>query len=932
MTAISWKTAVNGDWSDAADWSTSTVPGSSDAVVISATGPYVVTITSADHANSLTFNASESGLFETAGSLTMAGALTVDAGFVSLNEANTIGSVAVAGGTLAFGNGGALGSGTITLSGGELLATANETLTNFLAFSGTATIAAAHGTTLEENASSMSIAGNSTLNFGALGQDGTILWHTNGFTIFSPNPIINVQAGALKGADGFFHSFLETSSHIIVAAGATLDVAGNSASIVNLTGAGAVIDSGAADTLTLAAANFSGVIFGAQSIVANGTVTLSGNNTYTGTTTIGSGVGFEIGLDGTTGSIGGGAIIISGSNSELYIDRSNAITLANAISGAGVLRQVGSGVTSINTANTYTGGTLLSAGALAIGNGAALGTGALNFSNGELLGTATETFANQIDLSASSATTTIAAAHGTTLKLTGAIVFAGTNFVDIGAPGQDGEVLWGGLPTGSGGDIFDVRDGVLTAANGNLANTLEDIAGTTVEAGATIDWAGNSAGIQTLQGAGTVTDSGAQQVMTLTGATNFSGTISGALSLIFDANASLSGLEDYTGVAELAGLVTAANTGTYNIVSNSGIEGTTGSLFVNTGLFEKTGGGGVSDITSNFINSGTLNVLDGSIKFTGGFTNTGVIHGLVTQVGGVTIVSAAVHDDFNGARESGIVWTNASGDTSIWNANGSGGFTGKDLGTGGSGWQVGGTGDFNGDGKADILWSNASGDAALWDSNGSGGFTPKDLGTSGSGWSVAGVGDFNGDGESGILWSNASGDTSIWNANGAGGFTGQDLGTGGSGWKVAGVGDFNGDGEADILWSNATGDTSIWNSNGAGGFTGQDLSTAGSGWSVAGVGDFNGDGHADILWSNASGDAAIWDSNGSGGFTAKDLGTAGSGWSVANVGDYNGDGRADILWSNASGDTSIWNSNGSGGFTGKDLGTAGSGWTVAQHG
>ena len=102
---------------------------------------------------------------------------------------------------------------------------------------------------------------------------------------------------------------------------------------------------------------------------------LSGNNTYTGTTTISSGANFELGLGGTTGSIGGGAIVDGGA---LYIFRSNAITLTNAISGGGVLRQIGSGVTSINTANTYTGGTILSAGTLAIGNGGALGTGTVD--------------------------------------------------------------------------------------------------------------------------------------------------------------------------------------------------------------------------------------------------------------------------------------------------------------------------------------------------------------------------------------------------------------------------------------------------------------------------------------------------------------------------------------------------------------------------
>jgi hypothetical protein len=322
MTAINWKNAVTGDWSTPADWSTNTVPGSGDAVTVSVAGSYVVSISSAAFANSLTFTASLASLFENAGSLTMAGVLTVDSGFVSLNRANTIGSVALAGGTLAFGAGGALGAGTVSLSGGELLATANQTLTNGLMFIGNSTITAAHGTTLNENASSMSIGANATLNFGALGQDGTILWHTPSNTSFSsPLPAINIQAGTLKGADATFGFFLEDEA-VSVAAGATLDLAGNSVTISNLTGGGAIVDSGAPDTITLLTANFSDVISGAQTVIANGTVTLSGNITYSGTTTIRSGVGFELGLGGTTGSIGGGAIADAGT---LYIFRSNAL-------------------------------------------------------------------------------------------------------------------------------------------------------------------------------------------------------------------------------------------------------------------------------------------------------------------------------------------------------------------------------------------------------------------------------------------------------------------------------------------------------------------------------------------------------------------------------------------------------------------------------
>jgi hypothetical protein len=106
-----------------------------------------------------------------------------------------------------------------------------------------------------------------------------------------------------------------------------------------------------------------------------------------------------------------------------------------------------------------------------------------------------------------------------------------------------------------------------------------------------------------------------------------------------------------------------ANTGTYDIVANANISGAPVSSFINNGLFEKTGGG-VSDVTTNFINGGALNVLSGSVKFSGGFTNHGVIHGLVTQSGAVTTISAAVPSDFNGDGLSDILWQNASGQAS----------------------------------------------------------------------------------------------------------------------------------------------------------------------------------------------------------------------------------------------------------------------------
>ena len=139
-------------------------------------------------------------------------------------------------------------------------------------------------------------------------------------------------------------------------------------------GDGAVTHSGAATSLILAGAKFSGPISGPLSLVAGATDALSGANTYTGTTTINSVGILQFGDGGATGSIGVGAISDAGT---LIIDRNNAVKLTNPISGAGDLQQLGTGVTSINAANTYTGGTTISAGVLAIGASGALGSGSI---------------------------------------------------------------------------------------------------------------------------------------------------------------------------------------------------------------------------------------------------------------------------------------------------------------------------------------------------------------------------------------------------------------------------------------------------------------------------------------------------------------------------------------------------------------------------
>jgi hypothetical protein len=82
-----------------------------------------------------------------------------------------------------------------------------------LAFSGTSTIAAAHGTTLNENASSYVLDTNAILNIGSPGEDGTVLWHTNPGS-FGSGVIdgVRVQAGTLRAADDSFSLLVEEGS------------------------------------------------------------------------------------------------------------------------------------------------------------------------------------------------------------------------------------------------------------------------------------------------------------------------------------------------------------------------------------------------------------------------------------------------------------------------------------------------------------------------------------------------------------------------------------------------------------------------------------------------------------------------------------------------------------------------------------------------
>jgi autotransporter-associated beta strand protein len=184
--------------------------------------------------------------------------------------------------------------------------------------------------------------------------------------------------------------FLDQSSapqaHLIINSGGTLDLSfltSGAISLGSIQGAG-TFSFGSAEVTVGSAVAFgnstevSGIIadgganggVGASLIKAGtGTLILTGNNTYTGGTTISQGT-LQLGNGGTTGSILGNV----SDNAIFAIDRSDTFTFSGNISGTGSFQRIGPGTTILSGNNTYLGTTTVMSGTLQLGNGGASGS------------------------------------------------------------------------------------------------------------------------------------------------------------------------------------------------------------------------------------------------------------------------------------------------------------------------------------------------------------------------------------------------------------------------------------------------------------------------------------------------------------------------------------------------------------------------------
>lgn len=301
------------------------------------------------------------------------GHLQFDGGILQASNSFTLNanrgiSLAGSGGTLEVSSGMTLNYGGATAGVGALTKAGAGTLT----LSGANTHTG--GTTI--TAGSLIVGANNALPTGG----NIVLAPPSGAAIFNVNGL-SQTINALTFAGGG----PSASGQVSIGAGGTLTLNGNlhyetlnnplgltiGGGTLNLTGI-RNFDIGDSTNVALSEVTISSVIAGAGGFTKTGagSLTLTGNNTYTGLTTISAG-NLSIGNEGLSGSIVGDVL----NNGRLIFFRNNNFSYDGDISGTGAVTKSGAGILTLTGSSTYAGQTQILNGTLAIGADNTLPTG-----------------------------------------------------------------------------------------------------------------------------------------------------------------------------------------------------------------------------------------------------------------------------------------------------------------------------------------------------------------------------------------------------------------------------------------------------------------------------------------------------------------------------------------------------------------------------
>jgi RHS repeat-associated protein len=407
----------------------------------------------------------------------------------------------------------------------------------------------------------------------------------------------------------------------------------------------------------------------------NGILTLTGTNTYTGDTSIEGGT-LQIGDGGTAGSMAGDISIASGTS--LLLNRCDYLNVNGDISGAGSLAQIGSGVSVLWGANSYSGATTVSQGTLEAANVGALSTSSdLTVSGGATVAVAADHWA---PAAVDSLLTRLSGASGNL----GFDVAEGDSFAYATPIGGSigltklggGTLLLGG--NGSSGNTYSgatlVNEGVLEAVQPNALPTSSQL---TVASGATIavpvpTSAWTSSAIGSLLGRLSASSGGGSLGFDVADgeSASYSTPITGSIGLTKLGGGTLV----LTGDSTSSGAI-AIEAGTLQV--GDGTSGGSGSVAGNI----------IDDAALVFDRAATL-TYSGNISGTGSVTQSGggtlILSGASTFTGDTTIADGYVALDSSTALQASVVNCNTDGalsfDSSLTSATlgglaGSGGIT-----------------------------------------------------------------------------------------------------------------------------------------------------------------------------------------------------------------------------------------------------------------